>query len=116
MMLIKQAQMVKLGEPALQRFITDTVLFAREECTVFAQGKSDDELREVVVQFIDIGTHYNIVIERNVQRLLYYTLQNKLTIPYPPHLEEALRLEGWDENYRIKQFIKRIRIHGNQGI
>lgn len=116
MFTISKAQMTKLGEPALERFIVDTIIFMRAECTECTAGRNDGQLRHVVLQFIDIGKHYDVVTERNVQRLLFYTLQNKLSVPYSDPLEAALRIEGWDETYRIKQFIKLLPDHGDQGI
>lgn len=112
MMIITKTQMVKLGEPALQQFISDTLPFLRKECPVFAEGKSDEDLTHVIHRFIALGKDYNITSGLNVQKLLYHTIHFELAVPFSEPLEQALRAPGWGQNFRIKRFIKLIVSHG----
>ncbi len=111
MLRLSQSQLIKMGEPALLRFVKETIGFMRAECPDHTAGKSDEELARTVNEYVALGKRYSITSELNVQKLLYHSIRYKLSIPFSEPLEHALRAKGWDQNYRIKRFIKLIVTH-----
>jgi len=111
-MLIRQSQIVTLGAEPKEKFILKTIDFLRTHCTKWSAGKTDEELRSLIVSTIDIAETLNIRKEKSIQKLLYYTADRNLLWPFSDKVIAILDQDDTSEDEKLKQLNRSTQIEG----
>ncbi len=107
-MLIKDSQISVLGSQPREGFIVNTVNFLRGNAEEWSSKRTDEQVRGVIEEMIEIGEKNHIRKEINIQKLLYYSIVNELQIPFSEAIHEIIQAPDLGEDLRTKNFIKAI--------
>lgn len=102
-MKISDKQISIFQDEKIKQFILISLEFIKTNFPSFTENKSEDELRNFIVEIVAFGKLNKIYKGINLQKLIHYFIAFKLNLPLPEKLIMVLKAIK-NENVRVEDF------------
>jgi hypothetical protein len=102
-MIINKKQLEQFDKLNIEKFVTLTLAFLKDNFKDWIAGKDETELRNFIIRMTEWAAKYNIHAGINIQKLIHYKIEYGWDIPLHKKLEAHLK-DSHSETARVESF------------